>query len=83
MHIVHVEDHLDFVIDMVARAWINAGHKVVLAGLQIDEDFVPHQFGDIHDGFHRLSVDAGRGKLWVVDIFWADAKDDLFADIAA
>ena len=77
VHVVHVEDHLHLVADLEAGARVDAGDEAVLAGLQVDEDFVAHQLGHIHLGFHRLGDDAGRCKFRVVDVLGADAEDDV------
>ena len=81
VHVVHIEDHLDLIADLVARAWVHPGDENLLAGLQIDEDFIAHQFGHIHLGVDRLGRDAGRGESGVVDVFGADAEDDLLAGV--
>ena len=54
VHIVHIEDHLDFVVNLVPGTRVNVCDKDLFAGLQIDEDFVAHQLGDIHNRIDLL-----------------------------
>ena len=81
VHVRHIEDNLHLVVDMVAGARINAGDEAVIAGFQIDKDFIAHQLGHIHDAFHCLGIDAGGCKVRVMNVLGADAKDNILANI--
>ncbi len=81
MEVFHIEDQLNLVSHLEARARINPGDKVVLAAHQVQEDFIAHQLGHIHFGFNRRSDDSRRSEHGVVNIFRANAKDDFFTSV--
>ena len=81
MHVVHIEDHSHFVVDLVARAWVDPGYEIVVTILEINKYFIPHQLGYINSAFDGLRDDPGRCEVRVVNIFWSHPKYDFFVCI--
>ena len=79
VHLVHVDHQVDLFAGPRLRARIDAGDELLLAGQQVQVDFVAHQLGDIHLGGHRRRRDAGRLVLGGMHILGPDAEDDLLA----
>lgn len=80
MVVIHIESDFDFVADVHAGAWVNAGDEVMLTIDEIQEYFVTHQLDNVHFGIYRFGNDARRRVGWVVNIFRADTKDDWASD---
>ena len=62
-------------------ARVNPGQNRYVAGQDVHDDLVAHQFGHVHLAFDKGTIDARSGVLWVVDVFGADAENDLFAGV--
>ena len=80
MEILHVKHNLNLVAHLEAGAWINTSDKLVTSTHHVQEDFIAHQLGHVHLGLNIGRMDPWRSEYRVVNIFWANAEDDLLAD---
>ena len=82
VEVSHVESHFDIHSKRVVRAGIHAGDVAgVIASVEVHEDLVTHQLGDLYLGIHNCGDDPLRLEVRVVNIFGADSKGDRFANI--
>ena len=78
--VVHIKEYLHLVAKARGSARVDTGDEVVLTVDEVQEDFIAHQFGDVHFDIDWLGDDAGRRVKWIVDIFGADAENDIFIE---
>ena len=81
VEIIHVEDDLDRFTHVECRARVDPGGELVGSTDQVEEYLVAHQLGHVHPGIDFFGVDVGRSEGRVVDIFWADSKDNFFINV--
>ena len=77
MHLGHINDQRNVVVDGCARAWVESGDHFFAAVLDEGIDFAAEWLTDSHAGAESgVFFDATRDEALVVDVLGADAEVD-------
>src|SRR5690554_890892 len=83
MNLAHVKANFEYTTVFRGGGSIQASNKGVLAGGEVGINFCTHGLCYVNRGFHEGEPGVITNNGGVFNVFWANAKNDLFVDIVA